>query len=138
MNIKLSKFFVDYPPRLLIYIQQTQICSGRDPAEVEIIGLDRKCTFTLQQPILVTSPLLLGSASLRDPLAQSLSLHESLFSAGYPPTQSGSTTSEPESGPLIIQTDMRKVYIFSIVMGPCLRSIPSRLKNTNLLHQQVR
>ena len=64
MDMELSQF-LDYPPRLLIYLERTHSHSSTDPAAVKIVGLDRECTFTLQQPILMTSLQVVGSTVSR-------------------------------------------------------------------------
>ncbi len=47
MDVELS-LLLDYPPRLLIYIQPTQPGSGvSPPPEVVLTGLDRECIFNL-------------------------------------------------------------------------------------------
>ena len=38
---------IDYPPRLLIYVKQSECCSGDSQPEVQVIGLDRECSFEL-------------------------------------------------------------------------------------------
>ena len=46
MQISVSEF-MDYPPRLLVYVKQTEPSSmaSMSPPELQIIGLDRECTF---------------------------------------------------------------------------------------------
>ena len=46
MNIDVSEF-KDYPPRLLIYVKQIEpsFVTSMSPPELQIIGLDRECTF---------------------------------------------------------------------------------------------
>ena len=46
MKINVSEF-MDYPPRLLVYVKQTESSSiaSMNPPELQIIGLDRECTF---------------------------------------------------------------------------------------------
>ena len=46
MQISVSEF-MDYPPRLLVYVKQTESSSmaSLSPPELQIIGLDQECTF---------------------------------------------------------------------------------------------
>ena len=51
MEVDISEL-VDYPPRLLIYVKPTECSSSSisSPPEVQVLGLDRECSFKL--PIL--------------------------------------------------------------------------------------
>ena len=46
LDVNISEL-VDYPPRLLIYITQTEDCSSFSPPEVQVLGLDRECSLKL-------------------------------------------------------------------------------------------
>ena len=63
MDMDLSQLS-DFPTKLQIYVQQTQFHSSTDPAEVKIVGLDRECHFTLQQPILMIPQSFLQSETV--------------------------------------------------------------------------
>ena len=45
INIDVQQL-TNYPPRLLIYVQQ--ISPEFSPPEVQVVGLDRKCSFELE------------------------------------------------------------------------------------------
>ena len=46
MDVDISEL-IDYPPRLLIYVKQTECSSNLTQPEVQVVGLDRECSFEL-------------------------------------------------------------------------------------------